>query len=91
MCTSQRAVEDAFVGYFHSIFTAGDNLRVAACIRHVEWKVTPSMNNELLAEFTMEDIGQALQQMAPLNAPGPDDFPAVFYQQNWSTVTTHPQ
>jgi hypothetical protein len=37
------------------------------------------MNRHLLAEFTMEDIIVALQQMALLKAPGPDGFSASFY------------
>jgi hypothetical protein len=34
----------------------------------VERKVTPGMNQRLLAEFTFEDISSALNQMAPLKA-----------------------
>jgi hypothetical protein len=61
-------------------------LKVAECIWHVKPRVTTQMNNRLLEEFTIEEISQALQQMAPLKAPGPDGFPACFYQQNWATV-----
>jgi hypothetical protein len=37
------------------------------------------MNERLVADFNMEENTQALSQMDPLKAPGPDGFPAVFY------------
>jgi hypothetical protein len=44
------------------------------------------MNNELLREFSAEEVGAALAQMAPLKAPGPDGFNVCFYQKNWPTI-----
>jgi hypothetical protein len=86
LCTTQEAIEEAFVNYFQEIFQAGDHLNVGACTCHIEYKVTPQMNQGLLEEFTVDDVSKALQQIAPLKAPGPDGFPAYFYQQNWATV-----
>jgi hypothetical protein len=44
------------------------------------------MNESLLAEVTLEEISEALQQMSPLKAPGPDGFSTCFYQQNWGLI-----
>jgi len=55
---------------------------VEASTRDVQRRVTQAMNNRLLAEFTMEDINTALNQMAALKALGPNGFAAGFYQQN---------
>jgi hypothetical protein len=44
------------------------------------------MNQQLLFEFTIEEISAALQQMLPLKAPGPNGYSTCFYQHNWSTV-----
>jgi len=52
----------------------------------LEKKVTPQMNEKLLAELNVEEISQALSQIAPLKAPGPDSFPAFFFQQNWPSI-----
>jgi hypothetical protein len=48
----------------------------------LESKVTPEMNQQLLSEFTIEEIFRALNQMSSLKAPGPDGFSACFYQHN---------
>jgi len=68
LCRTQAEVEGAFIAYFEDPFKAGEALEVDACIQHVERKVTPGMNQRLLAEFTFEDISSALNQMAPLKA-----------------------
>ena len=36
--------------------------------------------------FSDEEIGDALFQIGPLKAPGPDGFPARFFQRNWGLV-----
>lgn len=41
---------------------------------------------KLGAPFNKEEIKEALSMMSPYKAPGPDGFPAAFYQNNWEIV-----
>jgi hypothetical protein len=41
------------------------------------------MNGMLLAPYTMLEVKNALFQMFPTKAAGPDGFPAHFFQWNW--------
>ena len=41
------------------------------------------MNASLCAPYTNEEVKQALFQMFPTKSPGPDGFPAHFFQKNW--------
>jgi hypothetical protein len=45
-------------------------------------KITDEMNVDLCRSFSAEEISDALFQMGPLKAPGPDGFPARFYQRH---------
>ncbi|CAL1381890.1 unnamed protein product [Linum trigynum] len=40
----------------------------------------------LMRPFTIMDIHQAIFDMKPFQAPGPDGFQAAFYQHSWSTT-----
>ena len=44
------------------------------------------MNEKLLAVFKAEEVWQALQQMHPTKAPGPDGMSPIFYQHYWDIV-----
>jgi hypothetical protein len=46
-------------------------------------KVTANMNLMLDAPFVVEEVKNALFEMYPTKAPGPDEFPAHFFQWNW--------
>jgi hypothetical protein len=48
--------------------------------------VSQEMNNELCKEFTDEEISNTIFQIGPLKAPGPDGFPACFFQHNWEVL-----
>jgi hypothetical protein len=48
--------------------------------------VIEDTNQSLCNEFTEEEISNALFQIDPLKAPGPDGFPARFFQRNWTTL-----
>ena len=45
------------------------------------------MNDELLAEFTREEMVLALKKMEPLKAPGPDGLPPLFFQHYWQVLS----
>lgn len=46
-------------------------------------KVSSQMNVELTAPYTEHEVKTGLFQMFPTKAPGPDGYPAHFFQRNW--------
>jgi len=55
---------------------------MASVLNTVPTKVTPDMNDQLLAPFTEKEVKEALFQMFPTKAPGPDGLPAHFFQRH---------
>ncbi|WVZ90234.1 hypothetical protein U9M48_036551 [Paspalum notatum var. saurae] len=49
-------------------------------------QVSSQENNLLTAEFSESEIKEAIFSMKHNKAPGPDGFPAEFYQRFWKTV-----
>jgi hypothetical protein len=82
----KRDVDRVFLEHFSRIFSSQGPSRVDACISKVSPKVSDEFNSRLLSPFSEEEVRTALFQMAPLKYPGPDGFPADFYQKNWDTV-----
>lgn len=44
------------------------------------------MNVELLAEFKVEEVWRALNQMHPTKSPRPNGMSLIFYQKHWDVV-----
>lgn len=55
-------------------------------LRGMRPKVSPEMNTDMSQPYTKEEIIEALAQMCPTKAPGPDGLPAAFYQKYWKYV-----
>ena len=49
-------------------------------------QVTMEENNILTAPFSEEEVRAAMFQMEHNKAPGPDGFPAEFYQNFWDII-----
>jgi hypothetical protein len=45
-------------------------------------------NNLLIMDYSMEEIHKAIFQMEHNKSPGPDGFPAEFYQHFWDVIKT---
>jgi hypothetical protein len=48
--------------------------------------VSDLINHQLTAEFTDDEISDALFQIGPHKAPGVDGLPARFFQRNWALL-----
>ncbi|KAL8141026.1 hypothetical protein V2J09_007047 [Rumex salicifolius] len=87
---SNRAeVEKLVVDFFTRLYTAdsANNSVVVIPTFSVSFpQLTESEVGRLSAPFSREDVWSALKSMSPYKSPGPDGFPALFYQQNWEVV-----
>ena len=72
--------------YFQEIYTKDLTLDPGPILELLQGRVTDAMNEMLTKDFTDEEIGDALFQIGPLKAPGPDGIPARFYQRNWASM-----
>jgi hypothetical protein len=86
LCETKEEVQNAFVNYFTGLFSSNHAGDIDNCVQPIARCVTEEMNEELLKPFEVEEIHGALCQMGPLKAPGPDGFPAGFFQKNWKIM-----
>ncbi len=79
-------VENTIVGYYRDLFTTSQPREFDEVLMGVGRVVTCVMNSQLAAKYTKEEVKQALNQMGPLKAPGPDGMAPIFYQRYWHIV-----
>jgi hypothetical protein len=84
--TEQGSMGRMATAYFKNLFTADPGLVADPVLGLFEEKITPDMNEKLCSEFSDKEISDALFQIGPLKAPGPDGFPARFFQRNWGAL-----
>jgi hypothetical protein len=65
---------------FQGLYTRDDNVDHRIISDLMQQCVDDEMNHKLCAPFSEKDISDALFQIGPLKAPGPDGFPARFLQ-----------
>lgn len=76
----EHKIKEIVVDHYKNLFTTSNPIDFRELIDVVEIKMSPSMNQMLLRDFTAKEVGQALKQMHPLKAPGPNGMPPLFFQ-----------
>lgn len=71
--------------YYKDLFKS-EGSRLLFSIYIVERRIHDDLREELMQDFTEEEIYDALHQMHPWKAPGPDGLHAGFYQRFWGIV-----
>ena len=77
--TRPNDIVETFIESYQQLFASSNPTMEEAALNHMERSVTDDMNAMLLQEFTELEVEEALKQMAPLKAPGPDGIPPPFY------------
>ena len=74
------------IKYYQDLFTSSKPNAHVADLDHIPNVITDHMNAALVAPFRDDEVTEALKQMAPFKALGPDGMPPLFYQHFWGVV-----
>ncbi|KAL2903953.1 hypothetical protein RDABS01_002663 [Bienertia sinuspersici] len=86
----EKEISDCFRSNYSQLFNP-DKINQMDLENYEEWftelpKLKEEDYNLLLQPFHREEIKEAVWDMKPLKAPGPDGFPPVFYHKHWDLV-----
>jgi hypothetical protein len=82
----RHEMEGMTTKFFQELYVADTSVAPEPLLHLFQPCVTDEMNFALCQDFSNEEIGDALFQMGPLKAPGPDGFPMRFFQRNWEVL-----
>jgi len=85
-CDNPNQLAAMATDFFRALYTKDANVEPDHLVSMLDTRVTDEMNDDLCREFTDQEISDALFQIEPLKAPGPDGLPARFFQHNWGLL-----
>ena len=77
---------DVLIQYYSELFTTSSPTIHQEALHHIPQMITEDMNKELTSRFEEWEVNQALKQMAPMKAPGPDGMLPLFFQHFWPMI-----
>ena len=77
-CSNMEEVTATLVDYYRDLFTSSQPPQHNETLNSIQNIITEDMNSQLSAQFMAWEVKEAIKQMAPLKAPGPDDDSLLF-------------
>jgi hypothetical protein len=77
----KKEMETLATKFFRTLYTADPTVHPEDVVQLFEPLILDGMNADLCKEFSAEEISDALFQIGPLKAPGPDGFPDHFFSK----------
>jgi gas vesicle protein len=84
--SDKEQLKNHIADYFYNLFSSSAGQNIEEILQVVPTKVNSGMNEILCAEYTKEEIKDALDNIGDLKAPGPDGMPSIFYKRFWNIV-----
>ncbi|KAF5458308.1 hypothetical protein F2P56_022343 [Juglans regia] len=72
--------------YFQNLFSATDKRGQTDFLECLDGRVTTLMNEDLTRPYTGKEVTDALKEMNPSKAPGPDGMAPIFFQKYWGIL-----
>lgn len=82
----EENVENVLIQFFDELFSSSNPMGVEDVCQVVQGRLNEEQKQWCNGKFTHEEVKEALDQMHPLKAPGPDGLPALFFQKYWQIV-----
>ena len=73
-------IKEIVCDYYRSLFTSSQPSEFSEIMEAMQPSVMEDMNTQLLRPFLKEEVEEAIKEMKPIIAPGPDGMPPLFYQ-----------
>ena len=86
LCSDEDGISNILIDYYQQLFISSNPSMIEAIVEQIPCSINDEINEELLANFTREEVVVTLKQMEPLKAPGPDGLSPLFFQHYWHAV-----
>ena len=86
VCKDEEGIAQILINHYQELFHSANRENIEHVLSAILTLVTLELNNMLSAEFVKKEVDEALKQMDPLKAPGPDGLPPLFFQKFWLTT-----
>ena len=81
ICSDEEEIKWMAKDFYKNLYESEGTIGMEEVLSHIPRKVDEVMNDMLCASYKESEVKEALFQMYPTKAPGPDGFPAHFFRK----------